>query len=38
MFRKEFQSVDIHRAMQLAFDALGDLASAQEAAQAYQIS
>jgi hypothetical protein len=36
MFRKEFQSVDIDRAMQLAFDALGDLVSAQEATQTFK--
>jgi hypothetical protein len=35
MFRKEFQSVDIDRAMQLSFDALGDLISAQEANQTF---
>jgi hypothetical protein len=36
MFRKEFQSVDIDRAMQLSFDALGDLVSMHEAAQAFK--
>jgi len=36
MFRKEFQSVDIDRAMQLSFDALGDLVSMHETAQAFK--
>jgi hypothetical protein len=36
MFRKEFQSVDIDRAMQLSFDALGDLVSAHETTQAFK--
>ena len=36
MFRKEFQSVDIDRAMQLSFDALGDLVSMHEAARAFK--
>jgi len=36
MFRMEFQSVDINRAMQLSFDALGDLVSMQEAAEAFK--
>jgi hypothetical protein len=35
MFRKEFQSVDIDRAMQLSFDAFGDLVSMQEAVEAF---
>ena len=36
MFRKEFQSVDIDRAMQIAFDGLGDLVSMDEAAQPFK--
>jgi hypothetical protein len=36
MFRKEFQSVDIDRAMQLVFDALGDLVSMHETAQTFK--
>jgi hypothetical protein len=36
MFRKEFQSVDIDRAMQLSFDALGDLISMHEATQVFK--
>jgi hypothetical protein len=36
MFRKEFQSVDIDRAMQLSFDALSDLVSVHETAQAFK--
>lgn len=36
MFRKEFQQVDIDRAMQLSFDALGDLISMDEIAQAFK--
>ena len=36
MFRKEFQSIDIDRAMQLSFDAFGDLVSMQEAAEAFK--
>jgi hypothetical protein len=36
MFRKEFQSVDIDRAMQLSFDALGDLVSMHETAQTFK--
>jgi hypothetical protein len=36
MFRKEFQSIDIERAMQLAFDALSDLVSMDETAQAFK--
>jgi hypothetical protein len=36
MFRKEFQSVDIDRAMHLAFDALNDVVSAAEAAQTFK--
>jgi hypothetical protein len=36
MFRKEFQSVDISRAMQLTFDALGDLVSMRETAQTFK--
>jgi hypothetical protein len=35
MFRKEFQSVDVDRAMQLAFDALGDLVSMDDIAQTF---
>jgi hypothetical protein len=35
MFRKEFQSVDIDRAMQLSFDAFSNLVSMQEAAEAF---
>jgi hypothetical protein len=38
LFRKEFQSVNIDRAMQFAFDALGDLVSMQEAAQAFKVT
>jgi hypothetical protein len=34
MFRKEFQSVDIDKAMQLSFDAVSDLVSMHEATQA----
>lgn len=36
MFRKEFQSIDIDRAMQLSFDALGYLVSMHETAQAFK--
>jgi hypothetical protein len=36
MFRKESQSVDIDRAMQLSFDALCDLVSMHETAQAFK--
>lgn len=36
MFRKEFQSVDIDKAMQLSFDALGDLVSMDETSQAFK--
>jgi len=36
MFRKEFQSIDIDRAMQFSLDALGDLVSMQEAAQTFK--
>jgi hypothetical protein len=36
MFRKEFQSVDIDGAMQLSFDALGDLISMHEVTQAFK--
>jgi hypothetical protein len=36
MFRKEFQSIDINRAMQLSFDALGNLISMDEAARAFK--
>jgi hypothetical protein len=36
MFRKEFQSVDIDKAMQLSFDALGDLVSMYENALAFK--
>lgn len=36
MFRKEFQSVDIDCAMQLSFDAFGDLVLMHEAAQAFK--
>jgi hypothetical protein len=37
MFRKKFQSVDIGRAMQLSFDALSDIVSTHEAAQAFKL-
>jgi hypothetical protein len=36
MFRKEFQTIDIDKAMQLSFDALGDLVSMDEVAQAFK--
>jgi hypothetical protein len=36
MFRKEFQSVDIDRAMQLSFDALGDLVSMHDATHVFK--
>jgi hypothetical protein len=36
MFRKEFQSIDFGRAMQLSFDALEDLVSMHEAAQSFK--
>jgi hypothetical protein len=36
MFRKEFQSIDINHAMQLSFDALGDLISMHEAGHAFK--
>jgi hypothetical protein len=36
MFRKEFQSIDVGRAMELAFDALSDLISMQESAAAFK--
>jgi hypothetical protein len=36
MFRKEFQSVDISQATRLSFDALGDLVSMDDAAQAFK--
>ena len=36
MFRKEFQSVDIDRALQHSFDALGDLVSMHDTAQAFK--
>jgi hypothetical protein len=36
MFREEIQSVDIDRAMQLSFDALGDLVSMHESALAQE--
>jgi hypothetical protein len=36
MFRKEFQSVDIDRAMQFSFDALADLVSMHETTQAFK--
>jgi hypothetical protein len=36
MFKKGFQSIDIDRAMQLSFDALGDLVSMREAADAFK--
>ncbi|MGT2471661.1 hypothetical protein [Paraburkholderia terrae] len=35
MFQKEFQSIDIDRAMQLSFDALSDLVATHEAAEAF---
>jgi hypothetical protein len=35
MFRKEFQSIDVERAMQLAFEALGDLVSTHDIAQTF---
>src|SRR5216684_5253407 len=38
MFRKEFQSIDIDRAMQFSFDALGDLVSMHEAAQTFKLA
>jgi hypothetical protein len=38
MFRKEFQSVDIERAMQFSFDALGDLVSMHEVAQTFKLA
>lgn len=36
MFRKEFQSIDVDRAMQFAFDALSDLVSMDETAQTFK--
>jgi hypothetical protein len=36
MFRKEFQAVDVDRAIELTFDALGDLVSMHDAAQAFK--
>jgi len=36
MFRKEFQSVDINKALQLSFDALCDLVSMEETAKAFK--
>jgi hypothetical protein len=36
MFRKEFQSIDVNRAMLLSFDALCDLVSMHEASQAFE--
>jgi hypothetical protein len=36
MFRKEFQSIDINRAMQYAFDALSDLISMADTAQTFK--
>lgn len=36
LFRKEFQSIDIERAMQLALDALGDLIAMQGDAEAFK--
>jgi hypothetical protein len=38
MFRKEFQSVDINRAMHLSFDALGDLVSMHDATQVFKLA
>jgi hypothetical protein len=36
LFRKEFQSIDVEQAKQLAFDALSDLVAMQDAAEAFR--
>jgi hypothetical protein len=36
MYRKEFLKIDIDRAMQLAFDALGELVAMHDAAQDFK--
>jgi hypothetical protein len=36
MFRREFQSIDVERAKELSFDALGDLVSMHDAARAFK--
>jgi len=38
LFRKEFQSIDIDRAMKLAFEGLGELVSMHEAAMAFKLA